>query len=469
MIERHELSADEAQIITGLEESHYIDLKSIDIEPSKLSETVSAFANTSGGEIFIGVDETTAGGVKARKWRGFADMEAANAHIAVIDSLLPLGQHYKATFLSCKGMSGLVLHILVFKTKDIIRATSGTAYIRRGAQKLPVKGDEAISRLKLDKGIISFEDNTIDVNSDIISNSSTIIDFMLSVIPTGEPSEWLQKQNLIVNSKPTAAGILLFGDEPQAVLPKRSAIKILRYKTRDDQGSRETLAFDPVTVEGCLYSQIKDAVKTTKDYIENMKKLGEKGLDEIIYPDETLHEIITNAVLHRDYSIAADIQVRIYDNRVEVESPGRLPGHITLSNILTEQSARNPKIVRLINKFPDAPNKDVGEGLNTAFDAMKKLRLKEPVIEERDYSVVVNIRHAKLASPHDTVMEYLADNSEITNRKGRELTGIRSENSMKNVFIALKNKGMIEPVPGKTTGGGSAWRKVASDPPEGTG
>jgi len=189
-------------------------------------------------------------------------------------------------------------------------------------------------------------------------------------------------------------------------------------------------------------------------------RLGDKTLEGVTYPDETLHEVITNAVLHRDYSIAADVQVRIYDNRIEVESPGRLPGHVTVANILSEQSARNPKIVRLINKFPDPPNKDVGEGLNTAFEAMKKNRLKEPIIEEREHSFVVNIRHAPLASPHDTVMEYLEKNSEITNRKARQLTGIRSENSMKGVFLTLKAREMIEPVPGKETGYAAAWRKT---------
>ena len=173
-----------------------------------------------------------------------------------------------------------------------------------------------------------------------------------------------------------------------------------------------------------------------------------------------MHEIITNAVLHRDYSIAADVHVRNYDDRIEVESPGQLPGHVTKENILNEQSARNPKIVRLINKFPDPPNKDVGEGLNTAFEAMRKLRPKEPVIDENDHSVTVYIRHTPLASPHDTVLAFLDNNSEITNMIARDLTGIRSENSMKNVFLALKRRGMIEPVPGKTTGGKAAWRKA---------
>jgi ATP-dependent DNA helicase RecG len=153
--------------------------------------------------------------------------------------------------------------------------------------------------------------------------------------------------------------------------------------------------------------------------------------------------------------------VIIFDDRIEVESPGQLPGHITTENILREQSARNPKIVRLINKFPDPPNKDVGEGLNTAFEAMRRLRLEEPEIEEEEHSVTVYIRHTPLASAHDTVMAYLEKNPEITNCIGRELTGIRSENSMKSVFLKLKERNLIEPVPGKEIGGHAAWRKVA--------
>ena len=196
----------------------------------------------------------------------------------------------------------------------------------------------------------------------------------------------------------------------------------------------------------------------TKEIIEGISKLGEKGLEKISYPDETLHEIITNAVLHRDYSIASDVHVRVYDNRIEIESPGRLPGHVTRDNILNEQSARNPKIVRLINKFPDPPNKDVGEGLNTAFEAMKKLRLKPPEIDERENSVVVHIRHAPLASPHDVVMAYLENHDEITNRIVRELTGIGSENVVKQVFLDLNARKLVERVPGKL-GSASAWRK----------
>ena len=450
----------DVQRVLALEEGHYLDLKAIEIAPSKMSITVSAFANTAGGELFLGVGESkNPDGTKIRAWRGFNDQEAANAHIQVLESLSPLGTHYKISFMQAKGLHGLVCQIIIFKTKAIITATNGFAYVRRGAQNRKVEGDEALARLRLDKGIVSFETETVDIPPERITNSSSLIGFMIDVVPSAEPEDWTRKQNLLTAAgKPTVAGVLLFDDEPQAALPKRSAIKVYRYKTKKE-GERDTLVFDPITIEGCLYEQIDAAVTKTKSLVEEISRLGEKGLESVIYPDETLHEIITNAVLHRDYSIAADVHIRIYDNRIEVESPGRLPGHVTPTNILDEQAARNPQIVRLINKFPNPPNKDVGEGLNTAFEAMKKLKLKEPTIEEKDHSVLINIRHDTLASPHEAVMAYLTEHDEITNSIGRDLTGITSENIMKDAFIALKKRGMIEPVPGKK-GSASAWRKV---------
>src|SRR5262249_48955462 len=148
--------------------------------------------------------------------------------------------------------------------------------------------------------------------------------------------------------------------------------------------------------EGPAYRQVYSAVANTKQIIEGISRMTAQGLVSIEYTEETLHEIITNAVLHRHYSIPDDIHIRIYDNRVEVESPGTLPGHITPQNILDERFSRNGNIVRIINKFPNPPNKDVGEGLNTAFRAMQRLHLKEPEIVQKESSVLVIIRHEQL-------------------------------------------------------------------------
>ena len=448
------ISDDQVKILLAIEEGHFVDLKAIEVTPTSITKAVSAFANTSGGELFIGVDELVGATGKERNWRGFADEESANGLIQAIEALSPLGNHYTAEFLRNDNQHGVLVHVTVFKTPAILASSDGTIYVRRSAQRLPVKGEEATNRLRYDKGLRTFEDEQTQLPAKDLSNSVPILDFLLKVVPTAEPEPWLEKQRLIVNGRSIVTGVLLFAEEPQAVLPKRSAIKIFRYKTKAE-GERDTLVFDPVTVEGPLYEIIYSSVDRCKEIVESIQKLAPKGLESIEYPPEALHEIITNAVLHRDYSITADVQVRIFDNRIEIESPGRFPGHVTSANVLSEQFARNPKLVRLINKFPNPPNKDVGEGLNTAFEAMEKLRLKKPIIEEKDASVLVTLRHESLGSPEQLVMEYLETHPEITNAIARDLTGIKSENTMKNVFYRLRDKSVLELVPDR-----AAWRRT---------
>lgn len=460
MVNVRKISKDDADRILKFEEGHFLDVKAREIAPAKLSQSISAFCNTAGGEVFIGIAESRSADIRTRTWAGFSAQEDANSILQSVEQLTPLGNFFAVEFLSCDGYSGYLLHLICAKTRNIVKATNGTAYIRKGAQKLPLQDEESLARLRLDKGIESFEDSTLNVPLDSVVNSITVLEFILGVVPTGEPEQWLRSQLLIHQDKPTVAACLLFSDQPQAALPKRSAIKIFQYRTIEEGVNRETLAFTPITIEGPLYDLIKEAVAEAKSIVQGIKKLGEQGLEEVSYPDETLHEIITNAVLHRDYSLPTDVQLRIYDDRIEVESPGRLLGHITPQNMLHEQFARNPKLVRLINKFPDPPNKDVGEGLNTAFEAMRRIRLKEPEIVENENSVVVYIRHTRLSSPEQIVMEYLEVNATITNQMGRSITGIRRDVQMKDVFVRLRTKGMIEQVPGMR-GRATAWRKVA--------
>ena len=443
--------------IISREESHFFDVKAVEIAPASLSKTISAFANSSGGELLIGVDEQREKCRKNRQWRGFIDQEAANPIVSVVEEM---GGPSLCSFtpLRSEGFNGYLLHIVVRKSQGIVRATNGIPYVRRNAQTLKFDTPEKVKRLELEKGIASFEDETISTDLVAVTNSITVLDFMLAQLPNAEPETWLRSQFLVTQTTPTVAAVLLFADEPQALLPKRSAIKIFRYKTADQGIDRDQLAFDPLTIEGPIVDLIYEAVAETKRIVEGIKKITPEGLEAVSYPDETLHEIITNAVLHRDYSIATDIQVRIYDDRVEVHSPGRLAGHVTIDNVLDEQFARNGKLVRIANKFPNAPNKDVGEGLNTAFEAMRRIRLREPELIETENFVVVNVRHKRLASPMQIIMEYLETNDEITNKIGRDITGLKRDVQVKDQFVALRKNGLLEQVPGKR-GRASAWRK----------
>lgn len=337
------ITADEADRIVALEESHFIDLKAKEISPAKLSRAFSALANASGGELFVGIEEFEGGDGKARSWKGFEDQEAANAIFQVLENVDPLSANIYAEFIKCEGRPGLLLHLIVFKSAQVTSASDGKIYVRRSAQNLPLN-DEGLERLKFDKGIKSFEDEIADASSGELENSEIIIRFLLDTIPTGEPKNWLEKQRLLVDGKPTVAAVLLYSDSPQAILPKRSSIKVLRYQTKKE-AERDFLSADPETIEGPIYDLIYNAVDRVKEIIEGIERAGPKGMEKITYPEEALHELLTNAILHRDYSVAADVQVRIFDNRVEIESPGKLPGHVTTANIAKTQFARNPKIV----------------------------------------------------------------------------------------------------------------------------
>jgi len=419
-----EISDAEVGKVLVQHEGHFCDVKAKEISPGKLTKTICALSNAEGGEVLIGIREDKPNRVSV--WSGFDVPEDANGHIQAFEGLFPLGDGYGYVFLRSANHHGFVLKVEVAKNRDVKHASDGRVYIRRGPQSLPCDTEEALTRLRRNKGLISFETEPVNADPAEITNSTVIIRFMLDVIPTAEPEAWLRKQQLIVHDKPTVAGIVLFAEEPQAMLPKRTGIKIYRYKTKAAEGTRDTLDGEPLSIEGNAYVQIHEAVRTTAEIIESVRVNTPTGLESVKYPITALHEIITNAVLHRDYSIADDIHIRIFDNRVEVASPGTLAGHITPENILNERFARNATIVRLINKFPDPPNKDVGEGLNTAFSAMREMKLRPPQIEQEGGYVKVVLKHEPLASPEEIILEYLEDHDQITNRISRDLCFISS-------------------------------------------
>ncbi|WP_166170491.1 RNA-binding domain-containing protein [Acinetobacter sp. SA01] len=444
MLETIKISALEAEKILELSEGHFLDFKSIRISPVKLTKAIAAFANAEGGELYIGIEDDP------REWSGFENIEHANAHIQILDSLFPLGTDIEYEFLKSELQKGLVLKVIINKSRDLKSASDGKVYIRRGAQSLPIDDQGRLQSLRRDKGIISFETELVNCPLEVVTNSEEIIDFLLNVIPNAEPEVWLKKQMVIQNGKPTVLSILLFAEEPQAVLPKRTGLKIYKYKTSSEEGTRETLDFQPITIDGNVYNQVFNAVAETVKIVESVRLQTTDGLVQVKYPQEAIHEIITNALIHRDYSIAEDIHVRIFDNRVEVWSPGKLPAHITPENILTERFARNPGLVRLINKFPNPPNKDIGEGLNTAFESMRNLKLKMPeIIQEGNYVKVI-LKHEPLASPEESILIYLLNNKEIANRHAREVCFIKSENKMKRILQGLVQNGLLESVPGRT-------------------
>lgn len=340
------------------------------------------------------------------------------------------------------------------------RTTKNNIYVRLGAQSIPLNSQEQIESLKYAKGTVSYENELVpQVKPESVYESPNLKLFLKDLSPKTDNLEFCFNEKLIDEDKcvPSVAGLLLFATNPSSVLPRKCAVKIVRYETKEDDPDRENLKYTH-TLEGSLYNLIRDTCDEVIEIMSQIKVWDPSGkLKTMEYPRETIWEIVTNALIHRDYSISDDVRVLIYDNRIEIISPGRLPANITPDNILERRYARNAKIVRILNKYKDAPNKDIGEGLNTAFQKMKEWKLKNPQIIEKDNSVCVIISHIPLANASELILQFLSSNDEITNKQARDITGIKSENQVKNEFYKLRDGGYIERVP-ERRGSASAWR-----------
>lgn len=467
MFEVKKISEEEAVLLLNEDEGNFFEVTQKDYKGETIQKKCVAFANSDGGELLIGIqdkkDKNLPGG-KFERWNGFKDQEEANG--AIVDILKNIdpnltNPHLEFLEIDRNKELGKVLKVTIDKSADVHRTARGNVYIRVGAQCLSVTGDN-ITNLQLSKGAKSYENQVVaDYNYNRLLKSSELKIFLGSYSPKTNAKDFLKKQNLIIISKENCksfyAGVLLYDGNPSVSLPKKCALKITRYDTAEEEPERENLK-EQKTIEGPIHKQIIDGINEIQRIINSIPIIGPTGLEKAKYPPEAIKETLVNALIHRDYNISDDVSVLIFNNRIEVHSPGPLPAHITPENILDERFSRNAKIVRLLNKYPDRPNRDIGEGLNTVFQKMNEVRLKEPIIKNYKTKVIVILPHEPLASPEEQIMQYLDNHSEITNKIARDITGIRSENKVKACFYHLKKSGCIEMVPNKK-GVRSAWKK----------
>lgn len=441
------------------QEGHFYDRKSKEIDGKKIQKIAVALANADGGDFVVGIKDDKEESDPSKRWSGATNVEYFNK---VFQNILDIKPNipYTPTILYDASTQSYVLLITIEKSEKVHYTTDNTVYVRVGAQSLSIKEPQKIQELSFAKGESSFEDLVYpEAKAEDIFESFEIRRFLNDYSPKSDPIDFTVNQNLVDRNsyEPKISGLLLFNDNPVVLLPRKCGIKITRYDTSEIVPERTHLK-EQFSVEGSLYEQIKKAADIVTQVMSNVKIWTPKGLENVNYPPETLWEIIVNAVIHRDYSISDDIHILIFNNRIEVSSPGRLPGYVTLNNILDARYSRNTKIVRTLNRYKDPPNKDMGEGLNTAFQKMKDWRLKEPkIILEGNY-VRVTIAHIPLATPDESIIEFLTHNPTIRNKQARELTGIKSENKMKSIFLKLYKESVIEPVMSKNGTTKVAWK-----------
>lgn len=431
--------------LLALREDQFNDLKDARIKPSELQKDFVAFANTDGGDLYIGIADPA---VVGNRVVGFAKEEDANEHIAtLLTKTKPSVDGVEPEFIDF-GKDGLVLHLNVPKSPQVHYTADDRCYVRVNASTREIKG-ERIMQLGYAKGSFSYERTTVNhLEEKQIAESPVLIDYLKRIGSALPPTQFLRKNRLTAQQnktfRPTVAAVLLFDEEPQATLDTRCATKVYRLQTTDPEYKREHLKEPPTTIEGPLEMQINRVIARVSELLKDVTVTVGGKLRPAVYPAEALKELLVNALIHRDYSLNDDIHVRIYDNRVEIQSPGRLPGYVTPENILEERYARNPTIVRCLHKLPNPPNLDIGEGINTAYNLLEEAGLVEPDIRELDKAVLVTVNHKPIASLTDVAAKWLRENDTISNKILRELSGEDSENKVKKALQKLREMGEIE-------------------------
>jgi len=462
VIEERNLSFAEIQKLLAAEEDHFFDFKSKDIQPAKLQETFVAFANADGGDIYLGIEDKKYNGTRLRP---YAAKEDANAILAVLlEQTVPSVENVSVEFLA--GTGGYILHLSVPKSPKVHYAASGDCFVRLNAAKVKIKG-ERVTSLAYSKGSALYERVAVEsVDIEEIVEVGTLATYMERVATSLEPMRFLRKQRLTTDKdgvvRPNVGCVLLFDDEPQATVETRCAIKVYRLRTTDTEYKREHLAEMPATINGSMEIQIRTALAKVADLVGGASYYEGENLVALKYPVDAIKELLVNAVIHRDYSLNDDIHVRVFDNRIEITSPGKLPGYMTLDNLYEERFSRNPNIVRMLHNLPDPLNHDIGEGLDTVRNEMTKAGLVVPTFELRGNSFVATIRHQRMASIEDVVMQYLQKNpaAAMTNKLARQLSGEDDINKVKKALQKLRADGLIDVVDPSASAFNFKYKKV---------
>lgn len=449
MYEVIDISAQEIKALLNTTEDHFNDFKSKQIAPNKLQETFVAFANADGGNIYIGIEDAASG---RERISGFNEPEEANAIIStLLENTNPAVENVEVEYLRTPS-NGLILHVDIPKSPKVHYTASGDCFIRANAQKLKIKG-ERITQLSYSKGAEPYEKKAVDiVEVEDILESEYYSDYLLRIGTTQSPRVFLKKQRLLTKKDgefvPNVGCVLLFDEEPQGCLDTRCAVKVYRLRTTEAEYKREQLQEDPVTIEGPLEVVILNTIAKVKEYVDGASFKDGENLVKLSYPAEALKEILVNAVIHRDYSQKDDVHVKVYDNRIEVQSPGRLPGYMTINNLYEERFSRNPNLVRLLHKLPNPVNHDIGEGLDTAKNELRKAGLVAPVFEERGNNFVVIVKHQTIASIEDVIINYFKENptGQLTNKLVRQLSGEDDLQKVKKALQKLREEGVIKPL-----------------------
>ena len=442
-------------------EGQTFDCKSVKIEPKALAVPIVAMANADGGMLAIGISD------KTRRIEGIDQHTAhVNELLKVPFSLCVPSVNIKPEYIPCIDSEGkpnhvLLLHIPASATLHANQADEVFMRVGDSSRKL---GFEERMSLMYDKGERYFED-TAAYDATIEDIDFNYVQDLLNVIGyTKSPLEYLKENNNFITYKDgkeqiSTACILLFGKKPQLFFP-RARVRFIRYLGTEEKVGREMNVIKDVTFEG----RIIDQIRKTIDYLESQVKehtyLGEKGVfvTDREYSPFVLQEMTVNSICHRDYSIkGTEIQIKMFDDRLVFETPGKFPGIVRSDNIRHTHFSRNPKIAEFLKAYKYV--REFGEGVDRMCKELEAKGLHDPkyiltafILKSTVYAYnVKELQTSNTIKENVTASGNVTVNSDIFTVNGQDCTVNFTVNG-KNVTVnvTVKNKSVTVKMPLKT-------------------
>ncbi len=442
-------TADDIRTALKFGQSERVALLSERTSSRKVAETLVAMANASGGLLIV--DAKIGSDII-----GLAEPEHTQERISAT-SLMPdppLILHHPdlvsvdgATICAVQVPSGL-RHVYSLK---------GQYLIRSGRQNRPLLPNE-LRRLLLNRNEVGFESQILEKASLDDLDIEFTQAFHQQLNSVGDISDLLLSHGCLAKTtngiKPTVAGVLLFGAEPQRWI-RSAEITCVRYPG-------ETMSDDFVRadIKGVLADQIRRSEAfVSSNMRQGMRIRGLAREDTPEYPISVVREAIVNAVAHRDYSIRGDnIRVLMYSDRLEVYSPGRLPGHVTVDNIIEERYSRNEAIVQVLSEAGFIER--LGYGIDRIIAVCEKEDLPRPQFVETAAGFKVTIyghgpnlvgaappsglfSHLQLNPRQEKALTFVQENRRITNRDYQTLCEDASPETLRRDFADLVDKGIL--------------------------
>jgi len=390
-----------------------------------LAELVAAFANSDGGTVVVGADEHghVTQGLYAEEIEG-----ALRAASRKCRPVIPVGWE------QMEARGGAVFAISVARSPELHSLEDGRVLIRMGGENKPLAGDE-IRQLAATKSAADFEAEAVpgakrdDLDDEIIAEYLEKRQLRQRRVLSTTPEEVLKEINAVdAWGNPTTSGLLLFGKNPQQFLPQ-SGMVFVKFIGTEPRGEDGLAGYGRrEEINGPVARIIERAWQVI--YEEMAVGAVVKGLerqDITEYPPFAVREALVNAVCHRDYRLRGRrIEIRMYSDRMEVISPGGLPGFITVDNLVEEHFSRNPRLVSGL--FQWGYIEELGLGIDRMIEELVQTGHPPPKFKDQPYSFTVTLYNTRERKTPTTGVWQKTMNE----RQARALTYIREHGSITN-------------------------------------